>query len=124
MDQKGRVLLPKHVRQFLKVNSGTEILLVQDNENKQIKLVPLVNEHTMELRFIMNDAPGSLATVADTLSDNGINIILSESRTLVKGKIAEWDIIVDTRSKKGDIEDIKKKLIESNTIKRMEVLRE
>jgi len=123
LDQKGRMLLPKHIRQFLNAEEGSELLLLVDNDNNQVKIVPLASEHTMELRFIISDTPGSLAAVADALTESGVNLILSESRTLVRGKIAEWDVILDTSGKKVDLETIKNKLIEDKIIQRMEVLR-
>ena len=123
IDQKGRVLLPKHIRNFLKADDGTEVVLIPDNESGNIKVIPLINDKTMELRFVIRDFPGSLATVAETLARNSIDIIMSESKTLVKGKFAEWDVIVDTSNYNDGIEKIKKQLLNNELIKKMEVLR-
>jgi bifunctional DNA-binding transcriptional regulator/antitoxin component of YhaV-PrlF toxin-antitoxin module len=123
IDQKGRVLLPKHIRSFLKTDDGTEVVLIPDNDSGHVKVVPLINEKTMELRFVIKDFPGSLATVAETLAKNSIDIIMSESKTLLKGKFAEWDVIVDTSNYNDGVEKIREQLLNNNTIKKMEVLR-
>ncbi len=123
IDQKGRVLLPKHIRGFLKAEDGTEVVLIPDNESGHVKVVPLINDKTMELRFVIKDFPGSLATVAETLAKSGIDIIMSESKTLMKGKFAEWDVIVDTSNYNDGVEKIREELLSNNIIKKMEVLR-
>lgn len=123
VDSKGRILIPIHIRKFLGADDGTEIIIIPDREKGQAKVLPLIKEKTSEIRFLINDIPGSLAKIADTLSAYGLNIIMSESRTLVKGKSAEWDVIVDTSESNGTIEQLKKDLQHSKTIKGLEVLR-
>jgi AbrB family looped-hinge helix DNA binding protein len=123
LDSKGRVLIPIHVRKFLNIDDGTELIIVEDSDKQQVRVLPLVKEKTAELRFMINDMPGSLAYIADTLSDFNINIIMSESRTLVKGKMAEWDVIVDTSECNGSLDQMKKQIAESGKIKNVEILR-
>jgi len=123
LDSKGRVLLPIHIRKFLSIDDGTELIIVEDNDKQQVRILPLIKEKTAELRFSLHDMPGSLAYIADTLATYNINIIMSESRTLVKGKMAEWDVIVDTSECNGSLEQFKKEMVESNKIKDVEILR-
>jgi bifunctional DNA-binding transcriptional regulator/antitoxin component of YhaV-PrlF toxin-antitoxin module len=123
VDSKGRILIPIHIRKFLSAEEGTEIIIIPDREKGQAKVLPLLKEKTAEFRFMIDDLPGSLAKIADILSDYGLNIIMSESRTLVKGKVAEWDVIVDTSESNGTIEQMKKDMQHSKIIKGMEVLR-
>jgi len=123
LDGKGRILIPIHVRKFLSVDDGTELIIVEDNNRKQIKMLPLIKEKTAELRFTLNDLPGSLAHIADTLSDYKMNIIMSESRTMVKGKMAEWDVIIDTSECNGSLEQFRKDIIDSGNAKEIEILR-
>ena len=123
LDSKGRVLIPIHVRKFLNVEDGTELIIVEDNDKQQVRVLPLIKEKTAELRFMIGDMPGSLAYIADTLANYKINIIMSESRTLVKGKMAEWDVIVDTSECNGSLDQFKKEVTGSGKIKDVEILR-
>ncbi|MBL7206232.1 MAG: ACT domain-containing protein [Candidatus Aenigmarchaeota archaeon] len=122
LDQKGRILIPKHIRDVLKADDGTEIILIPDNENSQVKLLPLLRDKTAEIRILIDDAPGSLAKIADLFSQYGVNIVMSESRTLVRGKTAEWDIITDISELNGEMETIKEKILNSGVVKKMEIL--
>jgi bifunctional DNA-binding transcriptional regulator/antitoxin component of YhaV-PrlF toxin-antitoxin module len=123
LDSKGRILIPIHVRKFLSVDDGTELIIVEDNDKQQVRILPLIKEKTAELRFNLADLPGSLAHIADTLANFKINIIMSESRTLVKGKIAEWDVIVDTSECNGSLDQFRKEIVDSGSVKDVEILR-
>ena len=123
LDSKGRVLIPIHIRKFLSVDDGTELIIVEDNDKQQVRVLPLIKDKTAEMRFNILDSPGSLAFIADTLADYKINIIMSESRTLVKGKMAEWDVIVDTSECNGSLEQFKKDIVSSGKIKSVDILR-
>jgi hypothetical protein len=48
---------------------------------------------------------------------------MSESRTLQKNKLAEWDVIVDLTECNGSVEKAKEKLMESRAIKSVEIVR-
>ena len=122
IDSKGRILLPVHVRRSMNTEDGTEFVIFP--EDGCIKILPLLKGKTAELRFLINDAPGSLAAVANALSDFGVNIIMSQSRTMPKNKTAEWDIIADITGLNGGFENIKTHF-ETNTngiVKKMEVV--
>ncbi len=123
LDAKGRMLIPIHVRKFLGLDDGTELIIVEDNKKQQIRILPLIKEKTAELRFTLGDMPGSLAYVADTLAAYNMNIIMSESKTLVKGRTAEWDVIVDTSECSGTLDQLKKEIAESGKIEEVEILR-
>ncbi len=123
MDSKGRVLIPGHIREHLKIDRNSELVLVPDKEGSHIRLLPLVKGKTTKLRFLLADRPGSLASVANFLSSNNFNIIMSESRTLQKDKLAEWDVLIDTSQAKETIETLKDKLMEINAIKNVLVLK-
>lgn len=123
VDSKGRILIPIHIRNFLKAKEGTEIVIIPDNEKSQVRMLPLIKEKTAELKILLSDLPGSLSGIASTLSDYGMNIVMSESRTLVKGRQAEWDVIVDTSERNGTVEQLQKELMQSKLIKNVEVVR-
>jgi UTP:GlnB (protein PII) uridylyltransferase len=112
-----------HIRNFLKVKDGTEIVIIPDNEKLQVRMLPLLREKTAEIRMLISDMAGSLAGIANILSDYGMNIIMSESRTLVRGESAEWDVIVDTSDRRGTLEQLQKELIQSKLVRGMEVMK-
>lgn len=123
MDSKGRILIPKHLRKFMKAENGTEIVLIPDNESTQVKLMPLIRSKTVEFKIVIDDVPGSLARIADLLSDYGVNIIMSESRTLSKKRLAEWNVITDISEINGNMENLKDDILKSGVVKKMEVVR-
>jgi bifunctional DNA-binding transcriptional regulator/antitoxin component of YhaV-PrlF toxin-antitoxin module len=123
LDSKGRILIPSHIRKFLNVDDGTEVIILPDGEKSEARILPLVRDKTAEFRITMADSPGSLAVIADILARYNINVLMSKSRSLVKGKVAEWDLIVDTSACNGKIERMRASLLGSNFIKNMEILR-
>lgn len=123
VDAKGRILIPKHIRKSLYLDIGTDIIIIPDNEKTQAKMLPLARDKTAELRFTIADMPGSLAHVADVLSHFGMNIILSESRTIQKNRLAEWDVIVDLAECNGRLEKAMEKIGELKEVKKFEVVR-
>jgi bifunctional DNA-binding transcriptional regulator/antitoxin component of YhaV-PrlF toxin-antitoxin module len=121
-DSKGRVLIPSHLRKSLKAGEGTEVIIIPDEKNGSVKLVPMLKSRTAEIRFLIEDTPGSLARVAGLLSRCGLDIMLSESRNLTGGKVAEWDVIVDV-SGCDDLDAVKGKFLELDNVRDVQVLR-
>lgn len=60
-----------------------------------------------DLEFYLGDEPGSLAAVAEILGKNGINILISQSRTTMRGKKAEWIMTADFSQFGKDPEEFK-----------------
>ncbi len=122
LDSKGRILIPAHVRKRFKVNNGTEVILVPDHEKNELRMLPLVKGKSAKIRFVLTDLPDSLANIANILDMNNINIITSESRSLSKS-LTEWDLVVDVSQCNDGFENIKQKLISTNTIKSVEMFK-
>ncbi|HJW96940.1 MAG TPA: hypothetical protein VJ485_02145 [archaeon] len=122
LDSKGRLLIPSHIRKFLSVDEGTEVIILPDNDKAEARILPLVRDKTAEFRITMADSPGSLALIADTLARYNVNVLMSKSRSIVKGKLAEWDLIVDTSGCNGRLEKMKTSILNSSLIKNMEIL--
>jgi AbrB family looped-hinge helix DNA binding protein len=123
LDSKGRILIPSHIRKFLNVDEGTEVVILPDSEKSEARILPLLRDKTAEFRITMADSPGSLALIADMLARYNINVLMSKTRSIVKGKTAEWDLIVDTSACNGKIERMRNNMLDSNLIKNMEILR-
>lgn len=81
------------------LKEGTE-LIVSHNEKKELKIFPLLNG-TARLDIIMSDAPGSLAAMLKAISSNSADILMSTSKTIERGRLAEWSAIIDTSSCKN-----------------------
>jgi bifunctional DNA-binding transcriptional regulator/antitoxin component of YhaV-PrlF toxin-antitoxin module len=123
LDSKGRLLIPSHIRKFLNVDEGTDVVILPDSEKSEARILPLLRDKTAEFRITMTDSPGSLALIAGILARYNINVLMSKSRSIVKGKVAEWDLIVDTSACNGKIERMRNNMLGSNLIKNMEILR-
>jgi len=105
MDEKGRLLMPSGVRKALGLQSGVEVLVAVDGRTAVVS--PIFDKRVYEMRIIMGDAPGTLAKIARFLSDQGFDIIMSESRSLEREKSAEWDV---TGKYSGDLSSLARKL--------------
>ena len=122
LDSKGRLLIPSHIRRFLNVGDGTEVIILPENDKAEVRILPLVRDKTAEFRITMADSPGSLALIAEILAKYNINVLMSKSRSVVKGKVAQWDLIVDTSGCNGKLEKMRSTLLDSNMIKNLEIL--
>lgn len=122
LDSKGRILIPAHVRKNLKVKNGTEVILVPDHEKNELRMLPLVRGKSAKLRFVLTDLPDSLASIANILDTNNINIIASESRSLSKN-LTEWDLVVDISRCCNGFENLRQEFMSANTVKSVEMFK-
>ena len=66
----------------------------------------------VEFRITLTDAPGALAKVAGILARNTVDLLSSESRTLRRGRSAEWIIIADISKCTCKLDDLQRKIVE------------
>ncbi|MFW6110714.1 MAG: AbrB family transcriptional regulator [Thermoproteota archaeon] len=113
IDSRGRVTLPSSLREGLKLSEGMYVMLIGDLDKKQVRIVPFAHPEArlMEFQIIFSDIPGALAKIAETLAGENIDLLSSESRTLRRGKSAEWIIIADVSDCKCELQNLKEKLI-------------
>ncbi len=121
LDAKGRILVPFHIRQHLGLENDVELVVI-NNGTRELKLYPLVPGQSAKINVIMKDLPGSLASVMNYVSANGIDVLMSESKTVEKGKTATWHALVDISSCK-DITKVKKDLKALANVDTVEVVR-
>lgn len=109
IDSKGRIIVPYHIRDYLGLQEGTE-LIITNNESKELRIFPLL-KGTASIDVLIADAPGSLAKVLDVVSKNRAEILMSISKTMERGKLAEWNAILDiSKAKRKKLEGALKKL--------------
>jgi bifunctional DNA-binding transcriptional regulator/antitoxin component of YhaV-PrlF toxin-antitoxin module len=119
LDSKGRLLVPFHIRELLNLDENSEFLII-NNGNRELKVLPLLDGQTAELSMMIEDVPGSLSKAADLLAKKKIDIIMSQSKTLEKGKLAEWHAIIDISQCK-DTKKVVEELKTSKFIKSVEL---
>lgn len=94
LDSKGRIIVPFHIRDYIGLKEGTELIIV-NNEKRELRIFPLINGNTAQVRVIMSDVHGSLSKIMTAIARNNVDILMSMSRTIERGKTAEWSAIVD-----------------------------
>ena len=119
VDSKGRIILPFHIRDYLGLKEGVE-LLVANNEKKELKIFPLINGKSAEVKIMLYDRPGSMTKILSILERDNANILMSTSKTLEVGELAEWSAVIDI-SKSKDIKKIEKELKSLDVVKKIEM---
>jgi AbrB family looped-hinge helix DNA binding protein len=119
LDNKGRIIIPFHIRDYLGLREGTE-LLVTNNEKRELRILPLMNGKICEINVMLSDTPGSLAKIINTIAKHGVDVLMSTSQTIEKGKLAEWIAMVDMSECK-DVKEMEKHLNSLDVVKKVEV---
>jgi len=112
-DNRGRLVVPKIIRQSLGLTEDTQLMMVADSESKEIRITPVafdVKQKPIKLRIKIIDAPGSLAKIASTFGELGMSLMYGESAVLEKDKTAIWTVISPTPE--VPLEEFKEKLMD------------
>ncbi len=109
LDEKGRLLVPQAFREMLRLKEGEEVQLLLDEQNERIIVSPSLEKGRLLVEIGLSDDPGSLAKAADVLADFGVDLISTESRSMLRGKQAEWHVLCNASSVK-DLQALKKAL--------------
>ncbi|MEM3737686.1 MAG: ACT domain-containing protein [Candidatus Bathyarchaeia archaeon] len=123
MDSRGRVIIPLTIREAFDLREGTHMMLVADLESKEVKLLPLADPKARlaEVKVTLGDIPGALAKVATILAKLNVDLILTRSRTIHRGKLAEWHAIVDISRSEYGIDELKKSVVNEGAAKEVEI---
>lgn len=119
IDSKGRLLIPFHIRNYTNLNENSEVMLVS-NGKKEIKVIPIVEGENASITVVIKDEHGSLAKTIDVFAKHSIDILMSQSKTLEKGKVAEWAAMLDISECK-DIKKFEQDLTKLDVVKKVEV---
>ena len=120
LDSKGRITVPFHIREYMGIKDGSEFLII-NNENKEIRVFPLLKGKIAHLKIVISDRPGSLSKILNLVAKNNLDILTSTSKSIERGKTAEWTAIVDISMCKN-IKRVEQELSElTNFVKKFEV---
>lgn len=114
IDSKGRLQIPNSFRESLGIKEGENIVAHLDDENGRIILFP-IEQKSKRLTIRFGDEPGALAKTATILAKNKVDLVYTSSRSLKRGKEAEWEIIADFSN--SDTEKLKQELKNENGLK-------
>jgi len=111
--------MPSSLREAVKLSEGMYVMLVADLDEKEVRIVPFADPEAklIEFRIAFSDMPGALAKAANILAKQGVDLLSSESRTLRRGKSAEWVVVADVSRCKCKLEEVEQQIIEGGAAK-------
>lgn len=112
MDSKGRIFMPSRIRALLNLREGMSFMLIADPEKCEIRLIPLADEKAQLFRItvLMADVIGALSIVLEVIASEGADLLMTQSRTIRRGELAEWVAVIDFSQSKSSVEKIIEKL--------------
>ncbi|MCJ7613249.1 ACT domain-containing protein [Candidatus Bathyarchaeota archaeon] len=121
VDSRGRITMPSSIREAIRLSEGMYVMLIADLDKKEIRITPFADPEAklIELSITFSDAPGALAKAASTLADEGVDLLSSESRTLRRGKSAEWVVVADVSRCKCTLKELEQKIVAEGTAEEM-----
>lgn len=119
IDSRGRITMPSSIREAVKLAEGMYVMLIADLDKKEVRIAPFADPEAklVELSITFSDAPGALAKSASILADEGVDLLSSESRTLRRGKSAEWVVIADFSRCKCTLKELEQKIFAEGSAK-------
>ena len=119
IDSRGRITMPSSLREAMRLSEGMYVMLIADLDEKEVRIVPFADPEAklVEFRISFSDMPGALAKAANILANQGVDLLSSESRTLRRGKSAEWVVVADVSRCKCKLEELEQKIVEEGAAK-------
>jgi AbrB family looped-hinge helix DNA binding protein len=117
VDSRGRITMPSSIREAVKLSEGMYVMLIADLDKKEIRIAPFADPEAklVELSITLSDVPGALAKSASILADEDVDLLSSESRTLRRGKSAEWVVVADISRCKCTLKELEQKIAADGT---------
>ncbi|ALU11886.1 AbrB family transcriptional regulator [Ignicoccus islandicus DSM 13165] len=111
VDGKGRVTIPRTVRDALNIIEGGYVIMIADLNKNEILLTPTSGSggKLLEIRILFNDERGKLAEISEALAEMNVDQITTNCRTMRKGEVAECTIVVEA-SNEMDESEIERKI--------------
>lgn len=123
MDYKSRITIPLKVRKLLGLREGMKFLVIANALRKEVRIIPLAELHAKvyRIRILMADRPGVLAKVATLLAEENVDLLMTESRTIRRGEIAEWIVMADLSKCKLDVSELLDRIRSFDFVKNIEI---
>ena len=117
VDSRGRITMPSSIREAVRLSEGMYVMLIANLDKKEIRIAPFADPEAklVELCISFSDIPGALAKAANILATQGVDLLSSESRTLRRGKSAEWVVTADISKCKCKLEELEKQIIDAGS---------
>lgn len=93
VDSKGRIVLPRTFRSSMGIKEGDFIFASLDEVHSAIIVSPITEKKQYVFDIIMGDKPGMLAKLANVLAENNVDILSSETHSLLRKKEATWHLV-------------------------------
>jgi AbrB family looped-hinge helix DNA binding protein len=121
VDARGRITMPSSIREAVKLSEGMYVMLIADLDKKELRIAPFADPEAklVELSITFSDIPGALAKAANILATEGVDLLSSESRTLRRGKSAEWIVVADVSRSKCTLKELEEKIIAQRTAEKV-----
>ena len=118
LDTRGRLVIPNEFREALDLKEGDEVLLGIDTKTNTLIISPIYGKQNnlVKIEIEFNDTLGSLAKIAETLARINIDLVMTESKSFQRGKKARWFIIADITKCLYGINEIKKTLLQNQSV--------
>jgi AbrB family looped-hinge helix DNA binding protein len=117
VDSRGRITMPSSIREAVKLSEGMYVMLIADLDKKELRIAPFADPEAklVELSITFSDTPGALAKAANILATEGVDLLSSESRTLRRGKSAEWIVVGDVSRCRCTLKELEEKIVAQGT---------
>ena len=111
--------MPSSIREAVKLSEGMYVMLIADLDKKDIRITPFADPEAklVELSIAFSDIPGALAKAANILAKQGVDLLSSESRTLRRGRSAEWVVVADVSRCKCTLEELERQIVAEGAAK-------
>jgi len=119
VDSRGRITMPSSIREAVRLSEGMYVMLIADLDAKDIRITPFADPEAklVELSIAFSDIPGALAKAANILAKQGVDLLSSESRTLRRGRSAEWVVVADVSRCKCTLEELERQIVAEGAAK-------
>ncbi len=97
IDSRGRIVLPQSFRDSLGFHANDSAYAVLDEENHRLCISPAAEKNLVYIELLLGDEPGSLAMAAAALQKEGVDLVATESHSILRGKQAVWRIVAKSQ---------------------------
>ncbi len=125
VDSRGRITMPSSIREAVRLSEGMYVMLIADLDEKDIRITPFADPEAklVELSITFSDILGALAKAANILAKQGVDLLSSESRTLRRGRSAEWVVVADVSRCKCTLEELERQIVAEGAAKEVKFRR-